>query len=554
MSQPIAAQSRESGAQAILRHAAVPDDDLKGHLRARVAVIEDEAIYATWFSAALRKDCADCGCAVEIEIAGTLEAAIHLLSVGKIDVVLLDLNLPDSSGLATVATLLARFPLIPVIIMSATRDEDLARQAIRLGAQDFLFKGTETQGSLFRVLSHSIERKLKESEYRRIQESALHEERMAAVGTLASGIAHEYNNIAAVILGNVELALRNQDTTAPLKTRLVSIHQAILRCRDITSGLLDFVRGFHTPGSRMLLEDTLRSAIVMCQSTLDANHVLVIEQIAAKRISVNGNASELGQVFLSLMVNACHAMLDAPRRQLHIELDEDASDPDWAVVRISDTGVGIPPENLDKVFLPFFSTKGEHMVGENSLGRVQGTGLGLAICDTYVRQHGGAITVHSVLDHGTTFEIRLPQARTAPDQANQAKPFGRTPDLKRIEILILDDQADVCEFMSDLVDEANGVAVCVSNGEAGLSKLATMKPALIFLDWEMPDMNGEKFIEALNRDERFDGTPLVIMSGHHREFFADKTVYRGPYRYLLKPFDIDGFYLTILELTRPTGG
>jgi signal transduction histidine kinase len=532
-----------------LQGVAAAGPDLQGRLRTRVLVVEDEVIYATWLSEALRKDCTSFGCTAEIVVVGTMRDAVDRLSSRSVDVVLLDLNLPDSSGLATVVSVLNTFPQIPVIVLSATCDEGIARQAIRLGAQDYLFKGQEAQGSLFRVMTHSIERKLKESEYRRLQESALHSERMAAVGTLASGVAHEYNNIAAVILGNVELGLRNKDISPGVQARLVNIHQAILRCRDITSGLLDFVRGFRAPGTRLELNEVVRASLAMCRSTLVANQVTVSEQISPHPIIATGNASELGQVILNVIINACHAMVDSPVRQLHLTLHQDPAANQWAVLRIADTGIGIPPEHLDKVFLPFFSTKGEHTVGEQGQSTVTGTGLGLSICDTYIRQHGGTIILQSAVGGGTCCEIRLPISGTSHDASGVRATPGFTPNLKHMEILIIDDQADVCEFMSDLVEEAAGCPICVSSGSGALAQLALRRPALIFLDWEMPDMNGAQFIEHINADQHYQGIPLVIISGHPREFFADKPVYRGPYQFLLKPFDIDGFYQTIVDLT-----
>ena len=240
---------------------------------------------------------------------------------------------------------------------------------------------------------------------RRLQESAHTNEKLASIGKLAAGIAHEINNPLAAIAGCVEgLISRAQDQTLAavaafedFPAYLKIVDDEIFRCKGVISNLLDFSRNKDSLKQEIRINETLEQTLQLLSHHKSFKQLQVVKELDPECPAVVGNSGELRQVFLAMCINAMDAMNESGTLTIRTAVEGNNSQ---SVVRVQfqDTGAGIPPGNLNKIFDPFFTTK---PVGK-------GTGLGLSICYGIVGSHQGSIKVESEVGKGSTFHILLP--------------------------------------------------------------------------------------------------------------------------------------------------
>ena len=339
------------------------------------------------------------------------------------DVVISDHSLPTFSAPEAFALVKSLNLDLPFIIVSGTVGEDIAVEAMRTGVHDFLLKGQ------LRRLVGAIERELREAairaERRKIHEQLLISDRMASVGTLAAGVAHEINNPLSVVVGNLQIlgqdirALAEKLETLPaaavpvlggelgaISTLLASIREATRdaeesadRVRLIVRDLRVFSRSEEDIRDSVDVHRVLESSIRMARNEL--RHRAKVIRRFGNVPGVHANEARLGQVFLNLIVNAAQAIGEvvALSHQPGLIKVRSYRDGDHAVIEVEDTGTGIPEPARARVFEPFFTTKAPG----------KGTGQGLAIARTIVvDRHGGEISFETELGRGTTFKVRLP--------------------------------------------------------------------------------------------------------------------------------------------------
>jgi len=257
------------------------------------------------------------------------------------------------------------------------------------------------------------ERRLKAS-----QAELLRASKLAAVGLLAGGVAHEINNPLQVILGFTQLLLRKTENLPEWEVDLKTIEKQTVRVAEIVSQLLNSCRRL---GKEDHIQETeeidvnalLREATRLVSHQLELNEIELLLNLDPGSPKALGNSGEIEQVFLNMMTNANHAMPDKGR----LEISTRSSDSHVEVV-FADTGTGIPPEKLQSIFDPFYTTK--------PAGK--GTGLGLFVCHSIIEKHGGSIAVESTEGQGTTFRIRLPQIGNETNPAPEASPTTREGD------------------------------------------------------------------------------------------------------------------------------
>ena len=476
-----------------------------------ILMVEDNQIYAAWLTGLLRQEGNLRARQMQVIRAQTLAEARGMLATRRINVVLLDLNLPDSSGLETVSAIAAICPNLPIVVVSAIEDEDIAIQALSKGAQEYVFKGRENESSVFRTMCRSMERKNVELQLALAQQQAMHNERMAAIGMMASGVAHEYNNIGAVILGNVELLLGHAELSPILRPRAERIRDAADRAAAVTQGLLSYVRGFRETEHTVVMQGMVRSTWALAESTLTRYHVSGIVTMPPTSLSVRGNASILGQVLLNLIINACHAMDGQPHRQLQVTLQADL-DGAGVVLSVADSGRGIATENIEKIFLPFFSTKNTKGTG------VTGTGLGLAVCDAFVRQHGGTIRVESKLSTGTTFYVWLPLVANEKMSEKASAPEDTLPPIaletEGRSALIIDDEDGVRDVFDVALRDLGMVTTLKASLDGVMPLDLAALPDLVLTDWQLPGISGRGLIEHLQTIPAKQRPAILVSSGN----------------------------------------
>jgi len=320
-------------------------------------------------------------------------------------IVLSDYSMPSFSGLEALSLVRRKGVDLPFIIVSGTVGEEAAVGAMRAGAHDYVLKQ-----SLVR-LCPAIDRELREAELRasqkKMQEQLLISDRMASVGTLAAGVAHEINNPLAAIVANLELMARDLSAVASrlnLTDRLHDVFDELSDARESADRLRQIVRDLKL-FSRATDEEhrgavdvqrVLESSLRMAWNEIRHRAQLIKEYSQVP--PVEANESRLGQVFLNLIINAAQAIRegDAEHNQIRVLTRQDSGG--CIVTEIRDTGTGIAPENLKRIFDAFFTTK-------PSGG---GTGLGLAISQQILNEHGGRLWFENHSDGGASFHAELP--------------------------------------------------------------------------------------------------------------------------------------------------
>lgn len=360
----------------------------------RVLLVEDDAAFASFLGLALASSTEPAA----VVTAGDLSGALDQIRRASADAVVLDLNLPDSEGLATLRAVLATAPQMPVVVLTGVADGDIARQALQLGAQDWLIKGDLDPELVQRAVRYAIERK-------RLTAQLVQAQKLEIAGRLANGVAHEFNNVLTAIAGSAQLVEEAEDAEARAGA-LDLLRRAARQGIALSRQLLSLARNPPVNAAVVSTAGLVESGRLLVQAVLPSTVQLEIGPVAD--VPVRLDPGQFDQLLLNLILNARDAMPEGGTLRISVtaetapppeESDWAGQDPLYAVVRVSDTGVGIDPTITPRLFEPFFTTKG-----------VRGTGLGLAVVAEIVDRFGGAIHVESRLGEGTTFAVSLPAA------------------------------------------------------------------------------------------------------------------------------------------------
>jgi len=378
-------------------------------------------------------------------------------------------------------------------------------------------------------------------------------ERMASLGTLAVGVAHEINNPLAYVLGSLEIGLRELGDLRTLLRGGAGEELALLsgalsaldnardgaeRVRHIVRDLMDFSRG-DMGGEAVDIELVLDQAIRVAWNEIRHRARLVKRYAGISRVS--GDAARLGQVFLNLIVNAAQAIEGEPSaNQITISTRNlDGS----AVIEVSDTGPGIEPQHLSRIFDPFYTTKPAGA----------GVGLGLAICHGIVTALGGEISVSSEAKRGTTFKVVLPFAPE--DSAARRAVAEAPPESESVpsRILIIDDEPLLGQTLLYAFKGRHDVVICTSGRDA-LSRLEKDSHFdLVLCDLMMPDVSGSAVYEVVKQSYPHLVRCFVFMTGgafteRARDFLAKHAGVQ-----LEKPFNIDDIEKLLRQFTAARG-
>lgn len=363
------------------------------------------------------------------------------------------------------------------------------------------------------------------TEHRRLQAQLMVTDRLASMGTLAAGVAHEINNPLASVLANLELIapqLERSGLPADLRAALEDAREAADRVRLIVRDLKVFSRAEEERTTAVDVTRVLDSAIRMTWNEVRHRARLCKEYQAVPAVS--GNEARLGQVFVNLLVNAAQALPEghADTKEIRLSAGHDDSRV-W--VDVADSGPGIPPEHLRLIFNPFFTTKAPGV----------GTGLGLAICQRIVTEFGGEITVESQVGVGTRFRVTLPVSQ----QPVEARPAPPAPDrVRRGRVLVVDDDALIVTAVRRALGALHDVQTFTSAEEALRVLEAGLQCDLILCDLMMPVMTGVDFYEALARRRPEMAERVVFMTGGAFTLRARQALDNLPNERFEKPFSV----------------
>jgi two-component system NtrC family sensor kinase len=307
----------------------------------------------------------------------------------------------------------------------------------------------------------------------------LQQEKLAAIGTLVSGVAHELNNPLAGVMAFSQLLLAT-DISPEQKQAAETIQNEGRRAAKIVNNLLTFARQHPPERSPVNINQVLRDTVALRRYAMQAAQVHVEMQLDDGLPPTWADPTQLQQVFLNLITNAEQAVLqNAGGKRVQVRSARAGA---MLLVSIGDNGPGIPDDQRDRIFNPFFTTK---PVG-------QGTGLGLSLTDGIVREHGGRIRVESAVGAGATFIVELPL--TGPHLEPQAGE-DEGPSLRRTVLVVSADHT-VTDPARTLEDDGHDVALAPS-GELGLRRASERRWDLVVLDTHVPDMSPSRFYARL---------------------------------------------------------
>jgi PAS domain S-box-containing protein len=327
-------------------------------------------------------------------------------------------------------------------------------------------------------------------------------QKLEALGQLAGGVAHDFNNVVAAIDGFAQLLREDLAADDPRRHDVDEIIKAAERATRITRQLLAFSRHQGPVAKRVNLVEVVHELSRMLRALLPATIELrVSPQPGGPPIEVLADRSQLDQVIMNLTLNARDAMPATGTLFIDVRTGSTPGAAHTAILQVRDNGVGMTPEVQSRVFEPFFTTK--------EPGR--GTGLGLATVYGIVRQHSGTIEVASAAGQGTTITVRLPMAPPGTDPVVEETPSGGSDQGGRV--LVVEDEAHVREVTARLLQRAGYEVSTASDAEAALGMLASSGPFdLVLTDSAMPGMRGEDLAAEIGRVQ--PGLPVILMSGH----------------------------------------
>lgn len=365
-----------------------------------------------------------------------------------------------------------------------------------------------------------------------LETALIQSERLAAVGTLAAGVAHQFNNINAAVLGYAELALESESLDPKLKDWLKSIHDAASRAVALTTNLLTFSGKQPPKARRRRLNEIVTQTIELVKEEYESEGIVwetKLREVPPNRM----DQSQIAQVVLQLLINARHALLDQAEKQITVET---GSDPETVWVAVTDSGCGMPEEDLKQVFTPFFSRKGEHSLRNSPQMKVKGPGLGLSASHAMVTQHGGQLTVASEVGKGSTFTVILPKESTS--TAELVAVGGRPMHLRGKRVLILDDEPAIRKLFTDTLEDAGCKPLAMDDIQGAMDHIRAKGIDMVLVDLKMPKGSGQSFLEALRRTPQCDDVPAVVITGRTEPIDHAVLTRLGVRRILYKPCDM----------------
>ena len=571
--------------------ARAPED---GAAPLRILLLEDSDLDAELLGAVLE----DADLAVALDRVISRDAFAAATAAGCHDIILADYVLPAFDGMSALAMARAHCPEIPFVFVSGTLGEDVAVEALKHGATDYVTKQrldrlprvilralSEARAHVLRRqaeqalrdLNESLEQRVAErtrelaeanaalqhqiAERERIEDALRQAQRLEAVGQLTSGVAHDFNNLLTVIAGNIEF-LERAVFDDRSRRRLEMMRGAAERGARLTAQLLAFSRRQKLEPVPVQLNRTVASMRDLLQSSMGGSSRIEMT-LQPDLWPALVDATQIELIILNLAINARDAMavggcltietanvrLTSPPARV-----EEPNPGEYAMVAVSDTGTGIPAEVLARVFEPFFTTK--------EVGK--GSGLGLAQVYGFAKQSGGGVRIDTRVGEGTSVRVYLPRA-AAEAALHELRPaaadvsLARDASDKRV-VLVVDDDSAVRDITTTRLAEAGYAVREAGSGLAAIQALeADAAVDLAVLDFAMPGMNGVEVATVIR--SRWPAIQILFVTGYADHTALSQVDVGGDDRVVQKPFrgeDLERKVASILErrprLTLVAGG
>jgi two-component system cell cycle sensor histidine kinase/response regulator CckA len=455
------------------------------------------------------------------------------LARGEVDLILSDFALPGFDGLAALEATRAQWPNLPFIIVSGTAGEEEAIKSLKHCATDYIEKD-----HLYRLVPE-VQRAMQEvedrAERRKLEEQFIQSQKMEVIGQLAGGVAHDFNNILAVIIGYADLMLQQLGPDQPLHKYACEIQHAVERATKLTRQLLIFSRKQTVQPVVLDPNEVLKNLDKMLRKLIDESvemHFVLDNPIGR----IKADSGYVGQVLMNLVINARDAMPGGGKLTIethNVSLAEayayahpNLIPGDYVMLAVSDTGSGMTDEVKKHLFESFFTTK----------PKGKGTGLGLTTCQTIINQCGGHIGVYSEVGKGTTFKVYFPRVEQLPQVATASAATGPLP--RGTETLLVVEDEPALRLLAQSVLAGQGYEVLLAtNGQDGLRVAREHKGSPIRLavtDVIMPQMDGKVMADWLKAT--YPELKILFTSGYTDDALAHHGVLDPGVAFLSKPY------------------
>ena len=395
------------------------------------------------------------------------------------------------------------------------------------------------------VLHARLQRDRKEEDKKKLKARLSQAQKMEAIGTLAGGIAHDFNNILAAIIGYAELAILEVPDGSKVKQDLMEIFKAGNRAKDLVQQILTFSRQSDMEKKPVRVSRIVKEALKFLRASLPTT-IEIRENIEKDIGTIEADPTQIHQILMNLCTNAHHAMREEGGilevTLTNVDMDAytirqypDISSGPYVRLSVSDTGHGITPDVKERIFDPYFTTKG---VGE-------GTGLGLAVVHGIVKDHAGAITVYSETGKGTTFHIFLPVIEKAEEPKKET--MGPLPTGHE-RILFIDDDPSLVEIGREILGKL-GYDVVAKTSSIEALELFREQPDkfdLVITDMTMPNMTGDRLAAELMKIR--PDIPTILCSGFSEKMSNEKADALGIKNFLMKPIVMKDLAKTIRKV------
>ncbi|MBN2040351.1 MAG: Cache 3/Cache 2 fusion domain-containing protein [Spirochaetes bacterium] len=384
-----------------------------------------------------------------------------------------------------------------------------------------------------------------EEEKAQLETKLVQAQKMEAIGTLAGGIAHDFNNILAVIIGYAELAMNTVSDNLQVNGHLKEVLTAGNRAKDLVKQILTFSRMAEVKYSPINITIIIKESLKMLRSVIPST-IEIKQNIAASGL-VMSDPTQLNQIIINLCTNAAHAM-DEAGGIIEVELHDDEVDEKEAEktgdimpgsyfkLSVRDTGKGIPPEIIDKIFEPYFTTK--------KTG--QGTGLGLSVIHGIIKSHNGTIKVSSNMDEGTVFTIFLPRIKSEDKNSIIEAEYSLEKGSGRI--LYVDDEPIITKMGAEILGSLGYSVVTMTSSTEALEIFRSDPDGfdLVIIDMTMPGLTGAKFAEELISIR--SNVRIILCSGYNEHISEEKAKEIGIKEFILKPITLSKLSGTVKKV------
>ncbi len=381
------------------------------------------------------------------------------------------------------------------------------------------------------------DRQLSENEKKDLKAQLLQAQKIESIGTLAGGIAHDFNNILSPIIGFTEMTMDDVPESSTAARNLQEIYVAANRAKNLVKQILEFSRTNIQDFKPIKIQDAIEESLNLLRASIPST-IEIVRNIDDNCRPIMGDSTQIHQSIMNLFTNAYHAMPDS-RGKIEISLEEidaisenlmeklDYSADRYARLSISDTGHGIGPAILERIFEPYFTTK----------EKGKGTGLGLSVVHGIVKSHKGDILVHSEPGKGTRFDIYLPliDKKIVESEKDLTEPLLKGSE----RILLVDDEEQIL-FMEKQMLERLGYSVEIRTSSVEALKLFRFKPDnfdLVITDMTMPNMTGLELSKQLLSIRPY--VPIILCTGYSETITKEKAKAFGISAFVMKPITMN---------------